>query len=33
MEFIRFPKESKVESRLKTNIFVVQTGKLRLRRI
>ena len=33
MELIRFPKESKVKSRLKINILVVQTGKLGLRRI
>ena len=32
-EFIRFPKESKAKSRLKINNILVQTGKLRLRRI
>ena len=33
LEFIRFPKESKAKSRLKINNILVQTGKLRLRRI
>lgn len=33
MGFIRFPKESKAKSRLNTNILMVQTGKLRLRRV
>ena len=33
MEFIRFPEESKAKLRLKINILVVQTGKLRLGRM
>lgn len=33
MAFTRFPKESKAKSKLKINILVLQTGKLRLRRM